>query len=70
MSEIQRDLGIHSKAIDNLEREVKEIKEAVDEIKTMLNQTKGGIRMLLAVAAVAGAMGAGIAKFFLFFKGN
>lgn len=70
MSEVHREIGIHEKAIETLEREMKEVKQSLIRIEMTLAETKGGVRTLIAVGSVAGAIGAGIVKALAFFKGT
>jgi hypothetical protein len=58
MENVQREIGVHEKAIETLEREVREMRASLVRIEATLNETKGGIRILLGVATVAGALGA------------
>lgn len=69
MSEVHREIGIHEKAIETLEREMKEVKQSLIRIEMTLAETKGGVRTLIAVGSVAGAIGAGIVKVLAFIKG-
>lgn len=59
---LHREIGAHDKAIETLEREVREMRAALARIEATLAETKGGIRILLGVATVAGAIGALIVK--------
>jgi hypothetical protein len=68
--EFHRDLGAHDKAIETLERDVREMRAALTRIEATLAETKGGVRTLLAVASVAGAIGAAIVKLFAALKGG
>jgi hypothetical protein len=70
MSELERDIGRHDADIDNLKKNVEAIRTDLDDIKAILEQTRGGWRVLLSVATVAGAAGAGLAKFFSFKVGT
>lgn len=63
------EMGAHAEAIDTLKKEVHCIRVALDEIKTLLSETKGGVRMLVSVGAVGGAVGAAIAKLLAHLKG-
>lgn len=65
---LHREMGAHEKAIETLEREVREMRAALVRIEATLAETKGGIRILLGVASVAGAIGAGIVKLFAALK--
>lgn len=67
---IHREIGAHDKAIETLEREVREMRASLIRIEATLAETKGGIRTLLGVASVAGAIGAGLVKVFATIKGG
>lgn len=67
---IHREMGAHEKAIETLEREMRDVKASLNRIEATLAETKGGLRTLLAVASVAGAIGAGIVKLFAALKGG
>lgn len=65
---IQRDMGAHEKAIETLEREMRDVKASLVRIEATLAETKGGVRTLLGVASVAGAVGAGLVKWLAYLK--
>ncbi len=67
--ELHRDLGRHDEAIETLKSEVTALRADIAEIKELLSQTKGGVRTLIAVGSIAGAIGAAIAKGFTMLKG-
>lgn len=67
---LHREMGAHEKAIETLEREVREMRAALVRIEATLAETKGGVRTLLGVASVAGAVGAGLVKVFASMKGG
>jgi hypothetical protein len=61
MSEtIHRDLGKHDAEIENLKQEVHLMRGDLSEIKEMLNEAKGGWRVLMAVSGFAAAVASGI----------
>lgn len=67
--EIQRDLGRAEGRLSALERNIDDIKDSLESqgarlgrIEQMLAETKGSWRMLLAVAGLAGTVGAALAK--------
>ena len=70
MTEYLRDIGAHDEAIETLKREVSAMRRDLNDIKVLLSETKGGLRVLLAVGSVGGAIGAGIMKFFGMVKGG
>lgn len=67
--EMQRDLGRAEGRLSALEHNIDDIKDSLESqgerlgrIERMLAETKGSWRMLLAVAGLAGTIGAGLAK--------
>lgn len=69
MSELHSAIGRHDEAIDNLKEEVKAMRKDLQEIKDLLSQTKGGIRMLITVGSIGGAVGAALVKLLAYVKG-
>ncbi|MEY5099048.1 MAG: hypothetical protein RJA36_1767 [Pseudomonadota bacterium] len=65
---LHREMGAHEKAIETLEREVREMRASLVRIEATLAETKGGVRTLLGVASVAGAVGAGLVKWMTYLK--
>lgn len=59
---LQRDMGRLEARVDAQESELREIKADVKAILALVNQAKGGWKTLVVVGAVAGAMGALVAK--------
>jgi hypothetical protein len=66
---MERDLGRAEGRLSALEHNIDDIKgslesqgERLGRIERMLSETKGSWRMLLAVAGLAGTIGAGLAK--------
>jgi hypothetical protein len=45
------------------------MRKDISEMKATLNQTKGGVQVLLSVASIGGIVGAGIVKVVAFLKG-
>lgn len=70
MSDYLRDIGAHDEAIETLKREVGAMRRDLSDIKVLLSETKGGLRVLLAVGSLGGAVGAGIVKFVGMMKGG
>lgn len=64
MTDIAREIGRHDADIDNLKTNVQAIRKDLDEIKELLEQTRGGWRVLLAIGMSAGTVGATLAKLF------
>ena len=67
--DMQRDLGRAEGRLSGLEHSLEDIKgtlqtqgERLGRIETKLSEAKGGFRMLVGVGAVAGAVGAFLAK--------
>ena len=58
MAEIDRDLGRHDAEISQLKDDMRALKEDVHEIKLMLSEAKGGWRVIMLIAGVAGTIGA------------
>ncbi len=65
---LHREMGAHEKAIETLEREMRDVKASLVRIEATLAETKGGVRTLLGVASVAGAVGAGLVKWLAYLK--
>lgn len=70
MNDLSRDLGRHDADIDTLKKDMGDVKTSLARIEATLHETKGGVRTLLAVGGIAGAVGAGIVKFFGTLKGG
>lgn len=68
--EIYRDLGAHEAQITQLQADVKALRTDVAEIKALLEQTRGSVKMLMLVGSVAGAVGAIIVKVAAWLKGG
>jgi hypothetical protein len=69
MTEFLRDIGAHDKAIEMLEAEVRAMRRELVAIKELLSETKGGVRMLVAVGSIGGAVGAAFVKFWAMLRG-
>lgn len=69
MSELHHAVGRHDEAIDRLQRDVGEMRDSLKRIESTLSETKGGIRVLIGVGALSGAVGASIVKAIAFLKG-
>lgn len=70
MPEYLRDIGAHDEAIETLKADVRAMRHELVAIKDLLSETKGGVRMLVAVGSIGGAIGAAVMKFFAFVKGG
>lgn len=55
-------LGSHEEAIDSLQIEMAAVRASLARIEAALSEAKGGVRMLMTVGAVGGAVGAGLVK--------
>ncbi|HRC61589.1 MAG TPA: hypothetical protein PLX85_00010 [Dehalococcoidia bacterium] len=64
-----RDIGKHEAQIEALQQDVHAMREDLTEIKALLNQTKGGMRVLIGVGSIGGAVGAALVKFIAMLKG-
>jgi hypothetical protein len=69
MPEYLRDIGAHGKAIEMLETEVRAMRRELVAIRELLSETKGGVRMLVAVGSIGGAVGAAFVKFWAMLRG-
>ena len=70
MPEYLRDIGAHAEAIETLKNEVRAMRKELSEIKVLLSEAKGGVRMLVAVGSIGGAIGAAFVKAIAFIKGG
>lgn len=70
MTEFLRDIGAHDEAIETLKADVRAMRMELGEIRLLLSETKGGIRMLVGVGSIGGAIGAALMKFVAFVKGG
>jgi len=66
--EIHQQLGHHEASISALKDDVREIKADVKMVLETLAQTKGGVRTLLGVATLGGALGALLSKLIPFIR--
>ena len=60
--EVQRELGAHAAEITNLKDRVEKMDGKMDEVLSILNQTKGSWKTLVAIAGMSSAIGAAAAK--------
>lgn len=70
MNDLSRDLGRHDADIETLKNQMTRVESALARIEATLHETKGGVRTLLAVGGIAGAVGAGVVKFIGTLKGG
>lgn len=70
MNDLSRDLGRHDADIETLKNQMTRVESALTRIEATLHETKGGVRTLLAVGSIAGAVGAGLVKFIASLKGG
>lgn len=64
------EMGRHDADIQSLKEDVRLIKGSLVDIQATLHETKGGVRMLLTVGSVGGAVGAGVMKMLAYLKGG
>lgn len=60
--DVQRDLGRMEAQIKSLTKQLEALTETVARLDRTLSEARGGWKMLIAVAGLAGVIGAGIAK--------
>jgi hypothetical protein len=70
VNDLSRDLGRHDADIETLKNQMTRVESTLSRIEATLHETKGGVRTLLAVGSIAGAVGAGVAKFIGTIKGG
>lgn len=63
---MQRDIGRLEARADNVEADLKEVKADVKAILEVVNNAKGGVRTLIIVGTISGAVGAFLGKLFPF----
>jgi hypothetical protein len=68
--EFRFDLGRHDEAIDNLKAEVSAMRKDVSDIKAIVSEAKGSVRILLLIGSIGGAVGAAITKGIAMLKGG
>lgn len=56
--EVQRELGAHDARLKHLDDEVAELRKEMAQVLSILNQTKGSWKTLVAIAGAAGTLGA------------
>jgi hypothetical protein len=74
MPEYDREMGRHDADIDNLKKEVMEVRTEIQglrmevrDISSTLAEAKGGWRIMMGVAGISGVLGAGATKISDFF---
>jgi hypothetical protein len=55
-------LGYIAAKVETLEREMLAVKSTITEIKTVLDQTKGGWRVLIIFGTISSTISAGVAS--------
>jgi hypothetical protein len=63
-------LGTHEADIRTVKQELHAVREELVAIRVLLAETKGGVRMLLAVGSIGGAIGAALVKALAYVKGG
>jgi hypothetical protein len=62
---IQRDFGRMESDVISIRRDVNEIRDSIKQINEVLQQQKGGVKVLVLLCTLAGAFGATIVKFLI-----
>lgn len=65
----QRDIGRLESKVMALESDIAEVKSDVKEVLAIINKTRGGWTVMVAVSAIGGAVGAFAMKVLPFFTG-
>jgi len=68
-TELQYEVGRHDASIQNLEREVHAMRNEVAAMRAILEQARGGWKLMVSVGTISGAIGASVAKFWAMLKG-
>jgi len=68
MNETERALGHLEADVDSLKKDMSQMKIDLRNILATLNQAKGGWKLIIAVGAIAGALGALLGKFIPFLR--
>lgn len=69
-SQLHRDLGRMEQKLADSERRLAAVEGMVFDVHKIVTEARGGWRALLAIGAIAGAVGAGIIKIIAFLKGT
>lgn len=69
-ADTRRDIGYHDAKIQALEDEVRGMRQDLNELKALVSEARGGIRVLAGVGAIGGAVGAAIVKAVAWMKGG
>ena len=70
MPETERILGDYGARLTNLERDNERIEAKLDKILETLSEAKGGWRVLMLVAGIAGTLGGFIVKYAPYLSGK
>jgi tetrahydromethanopterin S-methyltransferase subunit G len=70
VSDVERNIGMLDERTNNHHGRLERIEEKLDDVISTLHQTKGGVRMLVTVGSIGGAIGAGAVKLFAMLKGG
>lgn len=68
-NELQYEIGRHEASIQSLQREVHAMRAELQSVRQILEQARGGWKLMVATGSIAGAIGAGFAKFVALLKG-
>lgn len=58
----QRDIGSLSAEVKHLHEELSEVRQDVKAIRSVIDQSRGGVKVMLAAASVGGAVSALLAE--------
>ena len=61
-AQTQRDIGSLSAEVKHLHEELSEVRQDVKAIRSVIDQSRGGVKVMLAAASVGGAMSALLAE--------
>lgn len=61
-SQTQRDIGSLSSEVKHLHDELSEVRADVKAIRSVIDQSRGGVRVMLAAASIGGAASALLAE--------
>lgn len=59
----QQDIGALKKGVDNLEKQFDAMQKDIREMRDLMQNVKGGWKMLLMLGTISAALGAAVTKF-------
>jgi hypothetical protein len=68
--ELSHNVVKHEVEIENIQRELRELRQDVKQITLILNRAQGSWKALVMVGGFASAVGAAMAKFITFWGGH